>query len=527
MVPILSIRGLAKAYAGVPALTQVDLDLYPGEIHALCGENGAGKSTLIKILAGIIPSGAYSGTVLKQGEACQFTGPGEAKSNGIVVIHQELSLALDLTVAENIFLGQELTRNGWIDRLRMEAETARLLATLGRKDIKPHQKVAELTIGNMQLVEIARALMVHPDLKLAEPKTDSGPGTGRILILDEPTSALTARESDILLDLLRTLRADGQSIVYVSHKLDEVFAIADRITVLRNGSSVETVLKADSTPAKVVQLMLGRTLDDAFPARTPPPPAVDPPLLSVRNWSVLSARNKEVSILDNISFDLAHGEILGLVGLMGAGRTELVESLFGLGPVPGTGRIEIAGRPYVPTHPKQAVSAGIALVPENRRQNGLMLQQSIRHNITSACLKQFCQFFQFINTNKEMRQTELSIHDLGIKTLHGEFPAGLLSGGNQQKVVLAKWLLTKPRLLLLDDPTRGVDIGAKAEIYRIIQSLSKVGIGILLISSENEEVLRLSHRILVLRQGHMVGTYAAAEADSQTILELCAGGAAL
>jgi D-xylose transport system ATP-binding protein len=351
--------------------------------------------------------------------------------------------------------------------------------------------------------------------------------TSRILILDEPTSALSSRESGILLDLLLKLKSEGLTIVYVSHKLDEVFAIADRITILRNGRSVETVVRTHTSPAQVVQLMLGRKLEEVFPPRSTLPSAApaDPPLLRVRNWSVPSPRNPQVSVIADLSFDLASGEILGLVGLLGAGRTELVESLFGLGAKPGTGQIEIDGRSYTPTTPTRAVAEGLALIPEDRRHHGLMLQQSIRHNLTSACLKSFCRLGQIIDQGREIRQTELSIKDHGIKALHGEVSVGTLSGGNQQKVVIGKWLLTKPRLLFLDDPTRGVDVGAKAEIYRIIQSLAKSGIGILLISSENEEVLSLSHRILALRKGRVVGEFSAAETDPQSILELCAGGA--
>ena len=524
MAPILTATGLAKAYSGVQALEHVDLDLRAGEIHALCGENGAGKSTLIKILGGILPSGSYSGKVSKDLAECRFHGPREALAAGIVVIHQELALAPDLTVAENVFLGRERTKQGWLDIDGMHAETSQLLISLGQTDIRAEQAVRELPVGKRQMVEVARALLPSSFQSADAAKSEHGPAHGRILILDEPTSALSSRESQILLDLLLKLKVQGLAIVYVSHKLDEVFAISDRITVLRNGRSVATLDRADAGPSKVVALMVGRKLEDVFPVRTTAPTSHEPPLLSVRNWTVPSLVNPQVSVLKNISFDLRLGEILGLAGLMGAGRTELVESLFGLGPAAGNGEVKVNGEPFIPQSPGRSVARGLALVPEDRRRHGLMLEGSIRHNLTGACLERFCHFGQLIDEDAEIRQADRSIQELGVKAPNGEFIAGMLSGGNQQKVVLAKWLLTKPHILFLDDPTRGVDVGAKAEIYRLIQRLATSGIGIILISSENEEVLQLSHRILVLRQGNSMGEFAAGEANPQSILELCAGG---
>lgn len=510
---LLSALGLGKSFPGVKALDGVDLEIRAGEIHALCGENGAGKSTLIKILGGVLPHGSYQGTVRMRGTDCRFRGPRDALAAGINIIYQELALAADLTVAENIFLGREPLRAGFLDRERMEAEAARRLALLGQTDIRPDQAVRELSVGGRQMVEIARAL----------PSTDAS--SGRILILDEPTSALSLRESRVLLDVIAKLKDRGMGILYISHKLDEVFAVSDRISVLRNGRSAGTLDRSGADAGTLISMMVGRKLEEVFPPRTPAPPAVETPLLRVRDWTVPSPANPGVDLVSGVSFDLRPGEILGLAGLMGAGRTELMESLFGLGAAPKRGQAEIEGKPYSPSDPGRAVARGLALVPEDRRRHGFLPTKSILENITGACLERFCRLGQFIDGDAETRQAGASIRELGIKAPDAEFIAGNLSGGNQQKVVLAKWLLTGPRVLFLDDPTRGVDVGAKAEIYRLIQSLAATGIGILLASSETEEVLHLSHRILVLRQGRLAGEFAGGEADPETILSLSAGGA--
>jgi ABC-type sugar transport system ATPase subunit len=529
--PLLEVRGLAKEYPGVRALDQVDLQVRAGEIHALCGENGAGKSTLIKILGGVIPIGAYQGAFFLDGRECRFRGPREALEGGVNIIFQELALAPHLSVAENVFLGREYSKFGWLDAHRMEAEAARQLAALGMRAIAPAAPVRELSVGLRQMVEIARAL--------ASPAR-------RILILDEPTSALSRNESQALLDVIVALKSRGLGILYISHKLEEVFAVADRITVLRNGRSIDTLDRSEAHKAKVISLMVGRKLEDVFPPRSPAPtrpsgsggpPALraqDVPgtqaarLLRVRDWTVPSLVNPQVDSLSGISFDLAAGEILGIAGLMGAGRTELVESLFGLGGMPGKGEIEIEGRAYRPGGsggPARAIARGLALVPEDRRRHGLLLEKSIRENLTGACLERYCRLGQLIDADAETAAAARCLREAGVKAPDAEFPAGFLSGGNQQKVVLAKWLLTRPRILFLDDPTRGVDVGAKADLYRLIQRLAMEGMGILLISSESEEVLHLSHRILVLRQGRLVGEFAGGAADPETILALSAGGA--
>lgn len=512
MPALLEVQQLAKTYSGVRALENVSLTLNSGEIHALCGENGAGKSTLIKILGGILPFGSYSGKILAQGSENKFGNPSDAMASGIKVVHQELALAQDLSVAENVFLGQEPHYLGWLNQNNLHTQTSEVLATLGQSEILSTQIVRELPMGKRQMVEIARALVPRVTMQ-----------TSPILILDEPTSALSSRESQVLLELLLNLKEQGLCILYVSHKLNEVFTIADKITVLRNGSSIATLEKFETTPSQVISLMVGRKLEEVFPMRTQNSVQKNHTLLSIQNWTVPSPVNANVPLLDNISFDLKAGEILGLAGLMGSGRTELVESLFGIGFKGGTGSVKVNGKSFLPQSAKKSIKEGLALVPEDRRKHGLMLTKSIRHNLTAACLEKFCNWFQFINAGAEIKQSESCIRELGIKAPHGEFIAGILSGGNQQKVVLAKWLLTKPKILFLDDPTRGVDVGAKSEIYHLIQKLAETGMGIILISSENEEVIQLAHRILVLRQGKIVAEFKGGVAGPETILELCAG----
>jgi D-xylose transport system ATP-binding protein len=516
----------------VQALAGVDLEIRAGEIHALCGENGAGKSTLIKILGGVLPHGAYQGEIARAGRPCRFNGPRDSLAAGIRIIFQELALAPDLSVAENVFLGRETARGFRLQRERMESEAARRLALLGLNDIDPAAPVRTLPVGLRQMVEIARTL--EPATMEAQPREAGPEAAAPILILDEPTSALSLREAEALLAVLARLKARGLGILYVSHKLEEVFAAADRISVLRNGRGMGTLSRAEASPAKIVSLMVGRALDEVFPPLPPVPDAAAAPALSVRDWTVPSAANPAVELLSGISFDVRPGEIVGLAGLMGAGRTELVESLFGLGPARRAGSSTLGGAPYDPAGgPSAAVARGLALVPEDRRRNGLWLEKSIRENIAGACLSKHGNHGRHgrltrlgvIDGDAEARLAADSIRELGVKAPHGEFPASQLSGGNQQKVVLAKWLASGPRVLFLDDPTRGVDVGAKAEIYRLIGTLAARGLAIVLISSELDEVLRLSHRILVLRGGRIAGEYAGGAADKETILAASAGGA--
>ncbi|MEO6095530.1 MAG: sugar ABC transporter ATP-binding protein, partial [Fibrobacteria bacterium] len=400
-IPILSAFGLGKSFPGVKALDGVDLEIRAGEIHALCGENGAGKSTLIKILGGVLPHGSYQGTIRMRERECRFRSPRDALAAGINIIYQELALAVDLTVAENVFLGREPARAGFLDRERMEAEAAHRLALLGQSDIRPDCPVRELSVGGRQMVEIARALpsmTVNIEVTREHSSDMEKAGSpGGILILDEPTSALSLRESRVLLDVIARLKDRGLGILYISHKLDEVLAVSDRISVLRNGRSVGTLDRSGADAGTLISMMVGRKLEEVFPTRSSAPPASHVPLLRVRDWTVPSPANPRVDLVSGVSFDLAKGEILGLAGLMGAGRTELMESLFGLGALPGRGRVEIEGKPYLPASPGRAVARGLALVPEDRRRHGFVSAQSILENITGACLERFCRFGQFID----------------------------------------------------------------------------------------------------------------------------------
>jgi ABC-type sugar transport system ATPase subunit len=554
---MLTARSLTMTYPGVKALAGVDFDLRPGEIHALCGENGAGKSTLIKILSGIIPHGRYQGTVTLAGEELRFAGPGDALRAGIRVIHQELALCPDFTVAENVFLGTEPLRHGLIDKARMESETRRELEKRGLPHLDPNALTGTLPVGIRQMIEITRALKENEgrDEKFGRRgRSESEPGQEpegalpgvtrprattprdarspihggervRVLILDEPTSALSSREAAELERTLRGLRAEGHAILYISHRLDEVFRLADRITVLRNGETRGTIPRGGSGEPfhadRIVALMVGgvggalersresdtRNTESEHADSTPglaatgaTPPRV---LLSVRDWTVPSPANPSRHAVDGVSFDLRAGEILGLCGLMGAGRTELVESLCGLFPARGRGSVTVDGKPYVPGDARHAHARGIALVCEDRRAHGVMPDKSVRANLTYASLRLFCSFGWLLREKPERAAAAAHIGTLRIKTPDMDFPVGNLSGGNQQKTLIARALLTAPKILILDEPTRGIDVGAKAEIHALVRALAASGMGIVLISSENSEALRLADRVLVLRDGRI------------------------
>ncbi|MCD6025428.1 MAG: xylG [Fibrobacteria bacterium] len=526
---MLSARSLTMEYPGVKALNGVDFDLRGGEIHALCGENGAGKSTLIKILSGIIPHGRYGGHAELSGTETRFSGPGDALRAGIRVIHQELALCPDFNVAENIFLGAEPLRRGLIDTGRMEAEARRELAKLGLPDLDPRTPTGSLPVGIRQMVEIARALL--------DPGNENPGGRrGKVLILDEPTSALSAPEAERLEETLRGLRAAGYAILYISHRLDEVFRLADRVTVLQGGESRGTLSRASAgapyDPETVVSWMVGETSNHAVErAGLSPAPTfaqTSEPVLSVRGWTVTSPANAARNAVENVSFDLSAGEILGVAGLMGAGRTELAESLCGLFPAPARGEIRVDGKPYVPRDARHAHAHGIALVCEDRRGHGVMPEKSVRANLTYASLRDFCSrvpgFGWLLLAAPERRAARAQIDALRVKTPDAEFPVGNLSGGNQQKTLIGRALLTRPRVLILDEPTRGIDVGAKAEIYALVQRLAAEGMAVLFISSENEEVLRLAHRVLVMRGGRIVVERRGGELDLDEALAWASGG---
>jgi ABC-type sugar transport system ATPase subunit len=492
---LLETRSLTKRYPGVRALHDVGFALHEREVHALCGENGAGKSTLIKVLGGIIGHDGYEGELWMGGAKVQFGAIRDAEAAGIAVIHQELALVDEMTVAENVFLGNEPSRFGFIDGERMRSETRRVLSRVGL-DVDPDARVRELGMGQKQLVEIARALRKE----------------ARVLILDEPTSALTDREVAALLAIIKDLRAAGVSSIYISHKLDEVFELADRITVLRDGESVFTTLARDTDEASIVEHMVGRRVEDLFPKSVTRPGEV---LLSAQGLSVAPRRGAPAR-LSNISFELRGGEVLGIGGLMGAGRSELLMHLFGCYGVRLAGEVRFLGKPHEPSPPRN-VAGGLVLVTEDRKRYGLSLDASVGFNLSLSALPDLCTG-GFVDSDTELEKNREMSRSLSIKAASLEVKVGTLSGGNQQKVVLGRALMTEPRVVMLDEPTRGIDIGAKSEIYALIQKLKERGLGVILVSSELPELLGLADRIIMLSEGRMGGVFAAEGATQADLL---------
>jgi D-xylose transport system ATP-binding protein len=497
--PILAAENLVKRFPGVVALKGVSFDLRPGEIHALCGENGAGKSTLIKTLGGIHAAGSYEGTIRVNGESVAFAGPKDAEKAGIAVIYQELALVPEMTVAENVFLGSEPRRLGGlaIDWQTVYRESRKLLDRFGLH-IDPAAKVDTLGVGHRQLVEIAKALSKDT----------------RVLILDEPTAALTEQEVDVLLDILRDLRGRGIALIYISHKLDEVFAIADRITVLRDGSSIITLDAPAATKHEVIRQMVGREISELFPRRASEPGDVK---LSVRDLCVAIRRHGD-DILSQISFEVRSGEVLGIGGLMGAGRSELLMHIFGaLGRRTG-GEVQLDGEPIGPGNtPTDSIERGLVLVSEDRKRYGLILEQSIGFNLSLSSLDRVAGA-GLINAARERQRNAELFQSLRVKAPSLATVVRTLSGGNQQKVVLGKALLTEPKVVFLDEPTRGIDIGAKLEFYELINRLTESGQAVVLVSSEMPELMGMSDRIIILAEGRIGGTFTRAEATQEKLL---------
>ncbi len=501
---ILSAHNITKRFPGVTALKDVSFDLRAGEIHALCGENGAGKSTLIKLLSGIHPHGSYEGSFDVSGEEAKFATIKDAEKAGLAVIYQELALVEEMTVAENIFLGREPLRWGaFIDWPRMYQE-AQVLLNRFKVDLDPAAPVRTLGVGQKQLVEIIKALA-----------KDS-----KILILDEPTAALAEHEVLILLDILRDLRQRGIACIYISHKLDEVFGIADRITVLRDGSTVGTKNAADTSKAEVIRHMVGREIGDLFPRRTSQPGEV---ILRVDSLSVTDAETGSARLHD-ISFELRAGEVLGIGGLMGAGRTELLMHLFGAWGRQVTGSVELNGKSLSALTPETIIQRGLVLASEDRRRYGLHLEQEIGFNLSLSSLASVVRG-GFIQRNAEIRRNQSMFDSLRVKATGLEAVVGKLSGGNQQKVVLGKALLTEPTVILLDEPTRGIDVGAKLEIYEIINQLTAAGKAVILVSSELPELIGMSDRILMLNAGRIGGAFSRAEATQEKLMAAAMGHA--
>jgi rhamnose transport system ATP-binding protein len=484
--PLLSVRAIEKSFPGVRALSGVSFDVAKGEVHALLGENGAGKSTLIKIVSGVFPPDR--GDVIVDGEPVHLERPDDARRAGIATIYQELLLFPELTVAENVFMGHAPRVGlGRLDWRAMRTKTEELLASLEIHDLKADRVVGSLSVGNRQRVEILRALSQD----------------ARLLIMDEPTAALTEYDVTRLFDIVRKLKARGVAVIYISHRLDEIFAIADRVTVLRDGAHVATKRVAETDSAELVQLMVGRKIESLFPKITVP---IGKPVLEVRELERRPLTKK-------ISLTVRSGEIVGLAGLVGSGRSELAQTIFGVTPAEG-GEIKIHGRKVDIRSPAQARALGVAYVPEDRGTQGLVRPMTVRENFSLAALSKVA-FGGFIDRAAERNLAGDGVKRFAVKTSSLEQIAGKLSGGNQQKIVLGKWLANQPKLLILDEPTRGIDVGAKAEIHRLMGELAAQGLAILMISSELPEVLGMSDRVLVMREGRIVAEFSRDEATQE------------
>lgn len=492
--PILRVKDITKSFPGVLALKGVSLEVYQGEVHALLGENGAGKSTLMKIVLGIYqPS---SGTMEYRGEPYLPKNPTEALGKGISMIHQEISLVPTMTVAENIWLGREARfgKRPFVNRKRQEEAAAEILARLGL-DISPSMEVSALSIAQMQLVEIARAVSYDSD----------------IIIMDEPTSALTDEEVEKLYDIIHALTEKGRAVIYISHKFDEIFHICQRATVFRDGEYIDSKLISQTSETELIGLMVGRKMDEMFPKIEV---AMGDAALEVEHLYRGEA-------IKDVSFTVHQGEILGFAGLLGAGRTEIMETIFGIVPK-DRGTVRVNGREVQITNTKQAIENKLAMITEDRRHTGIVPMQSVRMNTSMAYLRKITRW-GFLNKRSEREDTERLKARLDIKVPSMNTAISLLSGGNQQKAVIARWLLTEPEVLIMDEPTRGIDVGAKAEIYKLIGELAKQGKAILLISSELPEVMGISDRIMVVRDGSIAGEFRRDEFNSDEIMK-CAFG---
>ncbi len=488
---LLSLENVTKLYPGVVAIDDVSVDFNKAEVHALVGENGAGKSTMIKVIAGAIKP--ERGNLVFENEKIENISPELIKKKGIEVVYQEFNLAPDLAVYENIFLGDYKKKGLFLDKKGMIEKTRRIFESLNIQ-IDPEIRVKDLTVAYMQLVEIAKA--ISKDVK--------------VLIMDEPTAALTTAETEVLFKLIRRLKAEGVLVIYVSHRMEEIFSLADRVTVMRDGKKIKTLNIEDTSRKDLISHMVGREVSESYPERN-----------VVIGNEVLRVENLTGNGVRNISFDLKKGEILGLAGLVGAGRTELVRLIYGA-ERPDSGSIFRNGKTVSINSPKDAVGQGIALIPEDRKQQGVLLEKSIRHNITLTILKKLRKGI-IMDTAKEQAIIDRQSADLMIKSPSHEQLVKNLSGGNQQKVVLAKWLVTESDILIFDEPTRGIDVGAKQEIYKIMNGLVEAGKSIIMISSEMEELLGMSDRLIVMAEGDQVGSMEKDEFDKNKLLDMESG----
>jgi putative multiple sugar transport system ATP-binding protein len=498
---ILEMRGITKTFPGVKALSNVNFAVERGEIHAICGENGAGKSTLMKVLSGVYPHGTYDGTIVYAGEEVQFKNLRDSEAKGIVIIHQELALSPYLSIAENIFLNNERTNSmGIIDWNKTNQEAATLLKRVGLRE-NPTTPVKQIGVGKQQLVEIAKAL--SKEVKL--------------LILDEPTAALNDDDSDHLLDLILSLREQGITSIIISHKLNEIKKVADTVTVIRDGKTIETISKSDVTEDRIIKDMVGRDLEHRYPDHEP---HIGEELLRVEDWTAHHPQDPARVVVDNVSITVKAGEIVGIAGLMGAGRTEFAMSLFGHSY--GTrisGRAFMRGKEVKMRTVSEAIDNGLAYATEDRKTYGLNLIEDIKRNISMASLKKL-ERAGLVNDNEEFKVASEYRKSMNIKAPNVLAKTGKLSGGNQQKVVLSKWIYSDPDVLILDEPTRGIDVGAKYEIYTIINKLAAAGKGIIVISSELPELLGISDRVYALSEGRITGELPIEQATPESVLKL-------
>ncbi|WP_153720945.1 xylose ABC transporter ATP-binding protein [Sporosarcina cascadiensis] len=498
----LQMRNITKEFPGVKALENVSFSVRKGEIHALCGENGAGKSTLMKILSGVYPFGTFDGEILVNGKSVEFKTIKESQEAGVSIIYQELALVEELSIAENLFLSHELMRSPIINWNKIYVEAQKWLTKIGL-NIDPQVKVGSLPVGKQQLIEICKALTQNTE----------------ILILDEPTAALTESDVEILINLLNDLRSEGVTCIYISHKLGEVMSLADTVTILRDGQTVSTDSIENLTEDNIITKMVGRELTELFPYEKRPESTEG--ILEVQNYSLTEKSGDR--IISDVSFHLKKGEILGFSGLMGAGRSELFMGLFGGMAAESSGNVAIDGKPVMIKTPADAIKEGLAYVSEDRKRYGLVLGMSITKNTTLAALNKVMKL-KVIDQAMEIKVADEITYKMNLKAPTLEAQVGKLSGGNQQKVVLSKWLLSQPKILVLDEPTRGIDVGAKYEIYKIINELAAQGVGIVIISSELPEVLGMSDRIIVMAEGKITGEFTREEATQEKIMVCATGG---
>ncbi|PCJ91551.1 MAG: D-xylose ABC transporter ATP-binding protein [Flavobacteriaceae bacterium] len=495
---MLEAKGITKKFGGVTALNNVNLSVHEGKVNVIVGENGAGKSTLMKVLSGV--HAEYEGQVLLDGQLIKFSDPKEAMENGIAIIHQELNLIPHLSITENIFLGREIQNSlGFLDYKAMRKNAAEMLGKLGC-DIDPRTHIAELRVGEQQMVEIAKALSIN----------------ARVIIMDEPTSAISDAEVEILFQNIEGLIKDNVAILYISHKLDELFKIAHRFIALRDGSMVGVIEDVQSaTKDDLIKLMVGRSIENNFVKNKIP---LGEEVLRVEKINLPNPENPGTYLVQDMNLSVKKGEVVGIFGLMGAGRTEFFETVFGLHPKKMRGKIFIDGKEVKIKSVMNAVDAGIALVPEDRKKDGLILHMSIAENISMASINQVIKN-GFLSSAAEKSLAKQYINDINIKTPSEKQEAGNLSGGNQQKIVIGKWLATKPKVLLLDEPTRGIDVNAKNEIYHLIDRLVKEGLAVIVVSSELPEIMAISDRILVMSESKVTASFTHEEAREDKIMK--------